>query len=152
MRNPCFGPNRLVTSLEHSCPADPVHDANCLAVSHCVHSLLNPGVGEARAKRLEGDLRGCMNYKHVHSLLAGTAAITQPSPGWHGGHGSEHLLLWPACDAGICGLWRRGIQSGPEMRFEHSKFLCSKVLSKYKRDQESFWHRHQKGTERAPPC
>ena len=81
MRNPCFGPNRLVTSLEHSCPADPVHDANCLAVSHCVHSLLNPGVGEARAKRLEGDLRGCMNYKHVHSLLAGTAAITQPSPG-----------------------------------------------------------------------
>ena len=21
---------------------DPVHDANCLAVSHCAHSLLNP--------------------------------------------------------------------------------------------------------------
>ena len=31
-------------------------------------------------------------------------------------------------------------------------FLCNKVLLKYKRDRESFWHRHQKGAERVPPC
>ena len=26
-------------------------------------------------------------------------------------------------------------------------FLCSQILLKYNRDRESFWHRHQKGTE-----
>ena len=25
--------------------------------------------------------------------------------------------------------------------------LCNKVLLKYKRDRDSFWHRHQKGTD-----
>ena len=41
---------------------------------------------------------------------------------------------------------------GPMMRFDHSELLCNKVLLKYKRDRETFWHRHQKGTERVPPC
>ena len=31
-------------------------------------------------------------------------------------------------------------------------FLRSKVLLKYNRDRESFWHRYQKGTEKVPPC
>ena len=30
-------------------------------------------------------------------------------------------------------------------------FFFNKVLLKYKRDRESFWHRHQKGAERIPP-
>ena len=38
------------------------------------------------------------------------------------------------------------------IRLDHSELLCSKVLLRYKRDRENFWHRHQKGTERVPPC
>ena len=38
----------------------------------------------------------------------------------------------------------------PETRLDYSKFLCNKVLLKYKGDRESFWHRHQKGVERVP--
>ena len=40
---------------------------------------------------------------------------------------------------------------GPVTRLDHSELLCNKVLFKYKRDRESFWDRHQKGAERAPP-
>ena len=39
---------------------------------------------------------------------------------------------------------------GPEMRLDHSELLCNRVLLKYKRDRESFWHRHQKRAERVP--
>ena len=38
----------------------------------------------------------------------------------------------------------------PETRLDSSELLCNKVLLKYKGDRESFWHRHQKGTERIP--
>ena len=41
---------------------------------------------------------------------------------------------------------------GPEKRLDHSELLCNRVLLKYKGDRESFWHRHQKGAERVPPC
>ena len=41
---------------------------------------------------------------------------------------------------------------GPVMRLDHSQLLCNKVLLKYKRDRESFWHRHPKGAEKIPPC
>ena len=40
---------------------------------------------------------------------------------------------------------------GPEMRLDCSELLCNRVLLKYKRDRESFWHRHQKGAERVRP-
>ena len=36
-------------------------------------------------------------------------------------------------------------------RLDHAELLCNKVLLKYKRDRESFWHRHEKGAERVPP-
>ena len=36
-------------------------------------------------------------------------------------------------------------------RLDHSELLYNKILLKYKRDRESFWDRHQKGAERAPP-
>ena len=39
---------------------------------------------------------------------------------------------------------------GPVTRLDHSELLCNKVLLKYKRDRESFWHRHQKRAERVP--
>ena len=41
---------------------------------------------------------------------------------------------------------------GLETRLDQSELLCNKVLLKYKGDRESFWHRHQKGTERVVPC
>ena len=47
---------------------------------------------------------------------------------------------------------REEFNPGPEMRLDHSEFLCNKVLLKYKGDIESFWHRHQKGAEKVPPC
>ena len=39
---------------------------------------------------------------------------------------------------------------GPETRLDCSELLCNAVLLKYKRNRESFWHRHQKGAERIP--
>ena len=47
---------------------------------------------------------------------------------------------------------REEFNLGPEMRLDRSELLYNKVLLKYKRDRESFWHRHQKGAERVPPC
>ena len=41
---------------------------------------------------------------------------------------------------------------GPMKRLDSSELLCDKVLLKYKRNRESFWHWHQKGAERVPPC
>ena len=39
---------------------------------------------------------------------------------------------------------------GPLTRLDHSELLCNKVLIKYKRDRESFWH-NQQGAKRVPP-
>ena len=39
---------------------------------------------------------------------------------------------------------------GPEVRLDRSELLCNRVLLKYKRDRESFWHRHQKGQKEYP--
>ena len=64
----------------------------------------------------------------------------------------ERLLLLAMNDAGILGLWRRRIQSGPVTKLHHSELLCNQVLLKYKRDRESFWRRHQRWAERVPPC
>ena len=41
---------------------------------------------------------------------------------------------------------------GPVMRLDCSELLYNKVLYKYKSDNQSFWHKHQKGAERVPPC
>ena len=54
--------------------------------------------------------------------------------------------------ARILGLWRRRIQSGARDKAWLLRALCNKVLLKYKGNRESFWHRHQKGAERVPPC
>ena len=41
---------------------------------------------------------------------------------------------------------------GPETRLDLSELLCNRVLLKYKRDRESFGHRHQKRAERVSPA
>ena len=37
------------------------------------------------------------------------------------------------------------------MRLDGSEVLCNKVLLKYKRERENFWHRHQKGGRKSAP-
>ena len=45
-----------------------------------------------------------------------------------------------------------GLVTRPVTRLDCSELLCDKVLLKYKRDRQSFWHRHQKGAERMSGC
>ena len=59
---------------------------------------------------------------------------------------------WAVKDAGILGLQRRGIQSRASDEAWSLRVLCDKVLLKYKRDRQSFWHRHQMGAGRVPHC
>ena len=40
--------------------------------------LVEPKIGKAQAKGLEGDSKRHRNCRHVYFLLAGTTAITQP--------------------------------------------------------------------------
>ena len=72
-----------------------------------------------------------MLYFHAFLLLKGCCCEPWATPGFVASGGAE-------------------FDPGPETRFDHLELLCSKVLLKYNRHRESFWHRHQKGTERVP--
>ena len=112
-----------------------------------------------------GGLRAfLMDRKAWHDLVHGVAKssirlsnwIELNCPGSWGGEGKEHQWKFVAeshKDAGVFGLLRRRIQSGARDKAGSLRaFLCNKVLLNYKGDRESFWHRHQKGVERVPPC
>ena len=97
----------------------PVHDVNCLAFPVCdanyldvytVHTGRWTRVGKTRAKRLDGDPRSRGNCRYIYSVLAVTAAITQPlswltqqpwqqiryirsSHGWPSGHSHEAAVI-----------------------------------------------------------
>ena len=58
--------------------------------------------------------------------------------------GGESLLLNEKTP-GFLASGGEEFNPGPETRLDHSELLCNKVLFKYKRDRESFRHRHQKG-------
>ena len=64
----------------------------------------------------------------------------------------ERLLLNHAKTPGFLAPRGEEFNPGPETRLDRSELLCNQVLLKYKGDRESFWHRHQKGAERVPPC
>ena len=64
----------------------------------------------------------------------------------------ERLLLNHSNTPGFLAPRGEEFNLGPETRLDRSELLCNKVLLKYKGDRESFWHRHQKGAERVPPC
>ena len=76
------------------------------------------------------------------------------------GSESSHLLcFWcwkvvaePRKTPGFLASRGEEFSPGPETRLDCSGLLCNKVLLKYKRERESFWHRHHKGAERVPPC
>ena len=63
----------------------------------------------------------------------------------------ERLLLTHEKMPGFLTSGRQEFNLEPETRLDRSELLCNRVLLKYKRDRESFWHRHQKGTETVPP-
>ena len=65
---------------------------------------------------------------------------------------TERLLLNQQKTPEFLASRREEFNLGPETRLDRSELLCKKVLLKYKRDRESFWHRHQKGAERIPAC
>ena len=62
------------------------------------------------------------------------------------------VVAGPRKTLGFLAFREEEFNLGPEMRLDCSELLFNKILLKYKRDRESFWHRHQKGTERVPPC
>ena len=66
------------------------------------------------------------------------------------GTGSQ-LLLQAVCYSGIRDLRRRGPICAQKQGLTTSRFLCKIILLKYKRDRESFWHRHQKGGRKNAP-
>ena len=66
-------------------------------------------------------------------------------------HVTERLLLNDKT-LGFLASGGDEFKPGPETRLDRSELLCNKVLLKYKRDREHFWHRHQKGAERVPPA
>ena len=72
-------------------------------------------------------------------------------PDWGLNPYSERLLLNEKMP-GFLASGGEEFNLGPETKLDHSELLCNKVLLKYKGDRESFWHRHQKGAERVPPC
>ena len=65
---------------------------------------------------------------------------------------NERLLLNRKKMPGFLASGREKFNPGPETSLDHSELLCNKVFLTYKGDRESFWHRHQKGAERVPPC
>ena len=73
-------------------------------------------------------------------------------------HKPFFLFIWKVAAANrvLCqDSWppeKRILIQGQRRGLITSSFLCSKVLLQFNRDRESFWHRHQKGTERVPPC
>ena len=94
-------------------------------------------------------------YVHwVHDTLQPSYPLSSPSPPAFklSQHQGERLLLFHAKTRGFLALGGEEFNLGPEMRLDRSELLCNKVLLKYKGDRESFWHRHQKGAERVPPC
>ena len=50
---------------------------------------------KVRAMRLEGYWRSHLNYRHIYSLLGGTAAIAVSSLGWHTIPSSRHAVFFP---------------------------------------------------------
>ena len=98
------------------------------------------------------------------SLSITNSEFTQTHVHWVGDAiQPTHPLLFPSSAFNlsqwkvVAKLWKIPgfLASGGEefnLGLDHSQLLCDKDLLKHKRDSESFWHRHQKGAERAPPC
>ena len=61
------------------------------------------------------------------------------------------IVAEPWKDIGILGLWRKRIQSGASDEAWLLRAFCNRVLLKYKRDRESFCHKHYKGDGECPP-
>ena len=64
--------------------------------------------------------------------------------------GIERLLLNHEKMLGFLASRGEEYNLGPETRLDCSELVCNRVLLEYKRDRESFWHRHWKGDGECP--
>ena len=101
-----------------------------------------------------------------HNTGVGSLSLLQeiyPNQGWNPGLPHCRQILYQLSHQwkSVAETWKmlgflasggEEFTPGPMRRLDSSELLCDKVLLKYKRDRESFWHRHQKGAERVPPC
>ena len=101
-----------------------------------------------------------------HNTGVGSLSLLQeiyPNQGWNPGLPHCRQILYqlshqwksvaePWKMLGFLASGGEEFNPGPVTRLDSSELLCDKVLLKYKRHRESFWHRHQKGAERVPPC
>ena len=87
----------------------------------------------------------CRMFWHCSKWAIGHIFLCFLTPNW-----KVAAELWTAL--GFLASRGEGFNLGPVMRLDRSELLCNTVLLKYKRDRESFWHRHQKRAERVPPC
>ena len=89
--------------------------------------------GLSLVKKIQIEVEFCFMV-HISFYVWKVAAVSHEQD-WDSWPPEERNLIW--------GQWQGLIDQ---------RFLCNKVLLKYKRDRESLWHRHQKGTDRVPSC
>ena len=94
---------------------------------------------------LDTYLEKTINQKHMCRLLLLLMATFTGNLPWY-----WKVVAKPWKMLGFLASGGEEFNPGPVMRLVHSALLCNKVLLKYKRYRQSFWHRHQKGVERVP--
>ena len=101
-----------------------------------------------------GDSLGVWDW-HAHAAIFKTDGVPWWSSGYNCASTTDGMK---GCCCELCvspGFVTSGGEDfnlGSEMRLDYlGNFLYNQVSLKY-RDRESFWRRHQTGTERVPPC
>ena len=95
-------------------------------------------------------------YTWMYSKNSDWFLVTLSGRGHH--RGTKWIGHWKVSAASCVFCWdswppeERILIRGQRWGLTTWSFLCSNLLLKYNRYRESFWHRHQKGTERVPLC
>ena len=111
-----------------------------LGTGHFIHSWKH-------AIELVKYSRKCVHKENKELELQ--APLPCPEESWMSPQ-DERLLLNHKKMPGFLASEGEEFNLGPETRLDCSELLCNKVLLKYKRDRESFWHRHWKGDGECP--
>ena len=144
----------LVTYCSTALPST-LHESVCVLIFHAhtiqmvLYPFANDGNGSGEPESLLRQV-GLVSQQRIEA-----SQIKEHGPQWVRGEaesGCERLLLNHVNTPGFLAPGGEEFKPGPETRLDRSELLCNKVLLKYKGDRESFWHRHQKGAERVPPC
>ena len=130
----CHKPYEVIMELESRAP-------QLLHTCHVIHSYKHTIelVKYSRKMCSLGEQR-----TRAPSILPLSWRISDEPPRWK-------VVAEPWKTPGFLASRGEEFNPGPEMRLDCSELLFNKVLLKYKRYKESFWHRNQKGAERVPP-